>query len=104
MNSRLPVDTLDSLREAIDDPTVDRDELRSRLSTMGYKLIRKDSQPQVEALMAAGWQFVLPEGHLDAEPFQWQWRRPGKRAGRPGRLFRSTGQAYNALMRETGRG
>lgn len=104
MNTRLPVDTLDSLREAIDDPSVDREELWARLAEMGRRLGRKSSQPQVDALMAAGWQFVLPEHCVDPEPFQWSWRRPGKRAGRPGRLFRSTGQAYNALMREMGRG
>lgn len=103
MNSRLPVDTIDSLREAIDDPTVDREELWTRLAAMGRRITRKSTQPQVDALMAAGWQFVLPEDCLDPEPFQWRWRRPGKRPGKPGRMFPSTGQAYSALMREAGR-
>lgn len=104
MNTRLPVDTLETLRAAIDDPTVDREELLARLAAMGHKLVRKDTQPEVDALIAAGWQFILPEHCVDPEPFQWFWRRPVKRAGRPGKLFKSTGQAYRTLMRETGEG
>jgi hypothetical protein len=95
-------DTPDTLRAAIDDPATDRAELHARLVEFGKRLGRRDSQPQVDALLAAGWQFILPEHDPDPEPFQWFWRRPGKRPGRPGRLFRSTGQAYNALMRERG--
>jgi hypothetical protein len=58
---------------------------------------------QVDALLAAGWTFEgtdggPPDGRL--EPWAWSWRRPGKRAGRKGRRYPSTNQAYNALMRD----
>lgn len=61
---------------------------------------RENCMPQVDELMGAGWLFVLPEGTPDPEPWQWRWRRPSRVKGKKGRLFASTGQAYNALMRE----
>lgn len=60
---------------------------------------RNNCLPQVDALMAANWIFELPP-IPDPEPWQWRWRRPSKRKGMKGRLFASTGQAYNALMKE----
>lgn len=54
---------------------------------------------ECRALLAAGWTFELPD-IPDPEVWQWYWRRPGKRPGKPGRLFLSPTQAYNALMRE----
>jgi len=96
MNTAYPFDSLDALRRDIETPGADLDELRARLAAMGRTIIRRESQPKVDALMAAGWSLVLPEGREDPEPFEWQWRRPGKRGGR---LFRSTGQAYAALER-----
>lgn len=62
---------------------------------------RRNCQPEVWALINAGWTFEIHDlSTSDPEPWQWRWRRPGKRPERPGRLFASTGQAYNALMRE----
>lgn len=59
----------------------------------------RDAMVQVNALMAAKWQMeVVSESATD--PWQWAWRRPGKRPGKPGRRFASTNQAYMALMRE----
>lgn len=55
--------------------------------------------PQVEALLAAGWRFELPDVP-DPDPWQWYWRRPPRRKGSKGMFFWSTQQAYNALMRE----
>jgi len=61
---------------------------------------RNECMPQVDALMGAGWLFELP-AIQDPEPWQWYWRRPSKVKGKKGRLFMSTNQAYNALMRGT---
>lgn len=60
---------------------------------------RMSTLPQVDALLMAGWKFELPAIN-DPEPFQWYWRRPPRRKGVKGRLFRSTNQAYLALMRD----
>lgn len=60
---------------------------------------RMNALPQVDALMAAGWKWELPAVQ-DSEPWQWYWRRPPRRKGSKGRLFLSTNQAYQALMRE----
>lgn len=51
---------------------------------------------QAAALKKAGWipEPVTPHSLLMA----WYWRRPGPRGGT---VFRSTTQAYNALMRTT---
>lgn len=61
---------------------------------------RENCMPQVDALMDAGWVFQLSPNNSNPEPWQWQWRRPAKRKGTKGRLYLSTQQAYNALMRE----
>jgi len=55
-------------------------------------------RPKVQALIAAGWTFELPESIDDM--MCWYWRRPPRRKGKPGRLYRSTDQAYYAMMRE----
>ena len=60
---------------------------------------RNEAMPQVEALLAAGWMFELPDID-DSEPWQWYWRRPPRRKNSQGMFFWSTQQAYNALMRE----
>jgi hypothetical protein len=60
---------------------------------------RRDSLPQVDALLAAGWRFELP-GVRD-EPWQWYWRSPPKRAHSKGRKYLSTNQAFMALQRQS---
>src|SRR5688572_18677930 len=65
---------------------------------------RANCMPQVDALIAAGWRFELPEivnggSTLETEPWQWYWRSPPKRAGSKGRKFWSTNQAFNALKK-----
>lgn len=51
-------------------------------------------------LKAAGW---TPEPVTPHSPLMsWYWRRPGKRAGRPGRLFLSPTMALNALRKRQG--
>jgi hypothetical protein len=58
--------------------------------------------PKVAALLAARWRFELPGGpDADPEPIAWYWRRPPQKRGSKGRLYRSTGQAYWALIRQT---
>ena len=73
--------------------------------------VRRNCLPQVDALLAAGWRYELPEivnrkddeppSTLDSEPWQWYWRRPARRKNSPGMKFWSTQMAYNALMRES---
>lgn len=60
---------------------------------------QRSGQRETWALIRAGWRFEWPE-HDHSESWSWRWRRPPKRAGKPGRLYPSTGQAYNAMTRE----
>lgn len=73
--------------------------------------MRKHAATQVDALMAAGWKFELPEivnhnppkhdwSHTSTEPWQWYWRSPPKRPNSKGRRYLSTQQAFNALSRK----
>lgn len=70
--------------------------------------VRANCMPEVDALLAAGWRFELPEivnrndgeFHSDTEPWQWYWRRPPRRKGSRGMKFWSTTMAFNALNRE----
>ena len=55
-----------------------------------------NSMPQVRDLLAAGWTYELPREELD--PWQWAWRAPPKRQGKPGRRYASTQQAFNAMQ------
>lgn len=66
----------------------------------GRRFIAREGKTEAKALIAAGWTLILPEGCRDPLPYQWQWRRPGKRPGKPGRKFLSTSQAHNALIKE----
>lgn len=72
---------------------------------------RRNSLPEVDALLQAGWSFELPEvvnhnppkhdwSHTFSEPWQWYWRSPPKRKGKKGRKYLSTTQAFNALNLE----
>ena len=73
---------------------------------------RNAALPQVDALLQAGWRYELPEivNRKDdeppsknfTEPWQWYWRAPSKRKGRPGRRYLSTNQAFSALTRQSG--
>ncbi len=70
------------------------EELYLRSDTM------KEGRQQSRELFAAKWELELPGEHLD--PWQWAWRRPSKRTGKPGRRFASTNQAWRAMKRERG--
>lgn len=69
-------------------------ELYERSDTM------KEGRQQARDLFASKWELELPGEHLD--PWQWAWRRPGKRTSKPGRRFASTNQAWRAMKRERG--
>lgn len=56
----------------------------------------EDFQNHAIELMMAGWVAV----DTTRDVFSWFWRRPPKRIGKPGRLYRSTGQAWNQYQRE----
>lgn len=67
--------------------------------------IRANTMPEVDALLAAGWRFELPEivngwSGNETEPWQWYWRSPPKRKGSKGQKYWSTTQAFNALRRQ----
>jgi hypothetical protein len=101
MNPRSPLLSLPSLQEAMDLAITTGD--KSALVAIGLRDSRRNAQPRVDALLAAGWApDFLGIATPDPEPFQWRWRRPPRGKARRGRLFASTGQAYNALMRERG--
>lgn len=71
----------------------------------------KDMEQALE-LTAAGWTAEDPRAKTNLPPpkniwettavMSWQWRAPGKRPGKPGRLYLSTNQAFMALQRERG--
>jgi hypothetical protein len=72
---------------------------------------RANCMPQVDALIAAGWVFELPEvvnrkegepPGMDTEPWQWYWRSPKKGKRRRGHKYMSTQQAFNALQKQNG--
>lgn len=56
--------------------------------------------PQAMALWAAGWTAETPHAERQEDIMSYYWRRPGRRKGKPGRLFLSTQQAFNALNKE----
>lgn len=60
---------------------------------------RDECKYQVDALIDAWWTIIIPEDGRGDEPWQWYWRRPSKRKGKPGRKYLSTNQAYNALQK-----
>lgn len=68
----------------------------------------KDMEQAIE-LWGAGWTSEVPECYKhNSKSFwrqcpvmSWYWRRPPRRAGKPGRRYLSTNQAYNAMKRET---
>lgn len=70
---------------------------------LGLRESARSELDKVQALIAAGWlpDLELFDHHPDADPWQWAWRRPSKREGKPGRRFASTGQAYNAMRKES---
>ncbi len=86
------------------DGTLDR-EMFDLLARASYQESEKKDMEQALELSAAGWQAEI-QPHHTPHPFtgnvsvmSWYWRRPSKRKGKPGRLFLSTNQAFNALKR-----
>jgi hypothetical protein len=69
---------------------------------VGRRSSERAELDKVEALIRAGWipDLELFDHHPDLDPWQWAWRRPSRRPGRPGMRFGSTGHAYNAMMKE----
>jgi anti-sigma factor ChrR (cupin superfamily) len=74
--------------------------LMEALVTRGEIVSQRRQQPKVWALIRAGWTIEFPAMGDDADPYQWKWRRPSRRPGKPGRLFGSTDQAFNAMRKE----
>lgn len=79
----------------------DPDKLKSRVAEEGRKLAKTlEDEYLVKAgeLMLAGWK---PEySRPDAPCMSWYWRRLAKFPRSIGRLFRSTDQAWNSMMKE----
>lgn len=59
---------------------------------------REDAK-QVYALLDAKWTFEIPSE--DADPMSFFWRAPPKGKRELGRQYRSTNQAYSAMMKLT---
>src|SRR5687767_553107 len=93
----IPKDASPAWLQAHYDPLNERD--MTVLMEWSKNCSRINANVQVSALLAAGWTFELP-GDGDYEPWQWYWRAPPKRKGKPGRKYLSTNQAYRAMMRE----
>jgi hypothetical protein len=94
-------DTEIQAQRAIDDLKAGRRPSAEDMESLGIVTTlrwNRQCKPKVDALLAAGWTIEWPEHDLDT--WQWAWRRPSRRTGRPGRRFASTGQAYNAMVRE----
>lgn len=98
--------------KAMSDPTIfnpDGSVDREMLDILSRKDFKESNDQEMERaleLSAAGWQAELGSGH-SKHPFDgqvsvmsWYWRRPPRRKGGKGRLFLSTGQAYNAMQRD----
>ena len=88
------------------DGTIDREMLD--LAARHYHQLSNQAEMQKALeLSRAGWVAQLGPAH-SPHPFtgavdvmSWYWRRPSRSKGRNGRLFLSTGQAYNALARDS---
>ena len=61
----------------------------------------REGEKQARELLAAGWtiDFDTICEHSDIDTWQWAWRAPPKRPGKPGRRYGSTNQAVMALRR-----
>lgn len=94
-----PAETMEQFKAALESGGPIPPDLWAEVGAIERAEWRKAAQPQVWALINAGWRFELPDS-LDPEPWQWYWRRPPRRKGSQGRKYLSTQQAYNALMRE----
>lgn len=81
------------------DGTVDKHKLAIEGERMRREMNERDWQ-QAAALWAAGWTAETPHATQE-DIMSYYWRRPGKRKGKKGRLFLSTNQAHNALLRES---
>lgn len=106
---------LDVVQEAMIEATDAKDdEISGRLLACLSVKSRMDmddaDMEQALELTAAGWEPIDPRPPHLAPPktiwektavMSWQWRRPGKIAGKPGRLFHSTNQAFNALKKQS---
>ncbi len=80
------------------DGSIDREKLDVAVHWSAIERNERDLE-QAGALWKAGW---TAETHRDGmEIMSYYWRRPGKRTGKPGRLFLSTSQAHSALLRES---
>jgi hypothetical protein len=79
----------------------DPQKLKDRIAEEGRKLAQTwEDEYLVKAgdLMLAGWK---PEYERPDMPcMSWSWRRPAKFPRSIGKLFRSTDQAWNAMMKE----
>jgi hypothetical protein len=57
-----------------------------------------DLDTQAYELWGAGW--TSHPQSKGAKVMSWYWRQPPRRPGKPGRLFLSTNQAFNAMKNE----
>lgn len=80
------------------DGTINGDKLLIEAARLRQEMNERDFK-QAAALWAAGWTAETPHS-TQQDIMSYYWRRPPKRKGRKGRLFLSTNQAHNAMMKE----
>lgn len=71
-------------------------ELTARAHTMERD--ERDIETEAYALWMAGW--TSHPVRLGSQVMSWYWRRPPRRPGKLGRLYLSTTQAFNAMMKD----
>lgn len=81
------------------DGTADKQKLAIEGENIRREMNERDFSQAMD-LWAAGWKAETPH-QTQEDIMSWYWRRPGKRKGKKGRLFLSTNQAHNALLRES---
>ena len=71
---------------------------KAMMAAVGRRMMERSEVDKCRALLHAGWLPLFPFD--DAMPYQWQWRAPTKRVGKPGRKYLSTSQAFNAMEKK----
>ena len=89
----------EALRKGLDDNDISSGcTLLDLMSLAGREERSKaDMENQAIPLWLAGW--TSHPVTKDSDVFQWQWRAPSKRPGKPGRKYPSTSQAFNAMIK-----
>lgn len=78
----------------------EQQELLTLFATAGREDMNARDMEQAIELWLAGWTSETPH-ESQTDVMSWCWRRPPRTKSRPGKLFLSTQQAYNAMKKES---